>query len=297
MSGRKKSPNKIDWNERLVSAAKKLLSATRAKLPLAPVLKEQCPHVYRQIKSMANYHALLQLWGTSENFDENAGKKIVDAKILKLIGELSQTEMTPPVVHAGLQHTYGYLFSLIKTPFGYKRDRWLSGEIEAGLGIPTRTFHAKPSAGSLLLNLTYFLGRIALTGRRREIALLRRHKQDVAQCLVDFNYRKLRRQQIIEVARANDSQGKSRRVELRTELIPLATDSATESAANYLLIYWLVDDARSHAQLLTTFTVTPSVFDELTSQECGRRVQLRARFNSFIEGITGESVIGTREIA
>ena len=61
---------------------------------------------------------LLALWGRSVNADENTGETIVHPAILAAIGALAGVPMRGRFVQAGLQHTYGYLFSLIDTPYG-----------------------------------------------------------------------------------------------------------------------------------------------------------------------------------
>src|SRR5262249_2770464 len=99
------------------------------------------------------------------NVDEYAGQTIVHPEILRAIGELAGVRMRSPVVHAGLQHTYGYLFSLIETPYGAKRDRWVTTDLETGFGLELSLLGEKPHDGTLLANLTWFLGRIVFRGR------------------------------------------------------------------------------------------------------------------------------------
>ena len=52
--------------------------------------------------------------------------------------------MTGRAVHSGHMHTYGYLLTNLRTPFGFKRTRWTSSTIGLGLGLggadaPART--------------------------------------------------------------------------------------------------------------------------------------------------------------
>lgn len=46
-----------------------------------------------------------------------------------------------PVGNAGLLHVYGYWFSEVPTPFGFKRDRWQNGELARALGQRGTAFH------------------------------------------------------------------------------------------------------------------------------------------------------------
>ena len=62
---------------------------------------------------------------------------------------------------AALNHTYGYLFSEVPTPYGYKRARFVKGIIEKGFGLPVGLFSGIPQKGTLLSNLTKFIGTIA----------------------------------------------------------------------------------------------------------------------------------------
>src|SRR5256885_4802858 len=117
-------------NRQLQDAAKAMVTAAERGLPVLSVLKKLCPHIYRQIGHDSRFPGLLSLWGRSVNVDENAGQVIVHPAILQAIGELAGVPMRGRIVHAGLQHSYGYLFSLIDTPYGAKRDRWVSTELE-----------------------------------------------------------------------------------------------------------------------------------------------------------------------
>src|SRR5205823_4357190 len=108
-----------------------------------------------------------RLWGTSINYDELAKAIIVHPAILRALDKsfVSHAPMEVqnidaqapesvatarllgvapthdpaghPLAHAGMEHTYGYLFSVLKTSFGYKRARWVSGESERGFGLKT----------------------------------------------------------------------------------------------------------------------------------------------------------------
>ncbi|MBM82205.1 MAG: hypothetical protein CMJ78_16685 [Planctomycetaceae bacterium] len=69
------------------------------------------------------------------------------------IGEVAGIPCHGDVIHAGLQHTYGYLLSTIETPFGFKRDRWVDDTISASLGL--RSSALRPwTKQSLLMNVT-----------------------------------------------------------------------------------------------------------------------------------------------
>src|SRR5262245_58785993 len=119
-------------DQQLQDAARAMVAAADAGKSVVPVLKKRCPHVYRQIVRDSKYPGLPALWGRCVNVDENAGKTIVHPAILEAIGIVAGVPMHGPVFHAGLQHTYGYLFSTLQTPYGLKRERWLSTHMEEG---------------------------------------------------------------------------------------------------------------------------------------------------------------------
>ena len=78
------------------------------------------------------------------NYDLNASGEfakaaIVNPLILQMIERTANFPVIldprePRIVHAGFEHTYGYIFSTLKTPYGYKRARWVRNEIETGFG-------------------------------------------------------------------------------------------------------------------------------------------------------------------
>src|SRR5437660_421137 len=150
----------IDSGCSLPEAAGAMQMAAENGRPVVPLLKKHCPPIHRQIVADGNTPGLLSFWGRSANVDENVGETIVHPAILQAIGQLAGVPMRGRFVHAGLQHTYGYLFSLIDTPYGAKRDRWLTTDLENGFGLDPTLLGDRPRKGTLLGNLTWFIGRI-----------------------------------------------------------------------------------------------------------------------------------------
>ena len=94
--------------ERILPQAAAQLRELSVLRPLAPRdLKSVGPWLHRQIVRDSKCPALLNLWGQSINHDEHAGLTIVEPAILQTIGQIAGIPMTGPIVHAGLQHTYG----------------------------------------------------------------------------------------------------------------------------------------------------------------------------------------------
>lgn len=274
--------------------AMKMLDAAQASQPLLPSLKEHCPWIEWQIHQVSAVPGLLELWGKSLNFDEYAKTQILESPILRLIGELSGVPLRGRIVHAGLMHTYGYLFSTINTPFGKKRDRWVEPDLDHGFRWKTPTLRDRPSAGTLLTNLTYFLGRIAFRNQP-EIAKLEQYGESISPLVRKYPFETLAIQRVIERVAIPNGRRRGTEVEIRTDFVAFPQPPKDMAGATHLLIYSLVNGPRLGSQLITAFCVTTDFVTTATSPEnFGEAVEVRARFNSYIEGITGNTVPGIR---
>jgi hypothetical protein len=83
---------------------------------------------------------LLSAWGWSTVIDENVGDAVVDGPLFVALHEAAGMEGRFPVGNAGLLHVYGYLFSTVMTPYGYKSDRWNDGVLATRLGLAPEAF-------------------------------------------------------------------------------------------------------------------------------------------------------------
>ena len=132
---------------------------------LASSLREKAPGLAAQIERDGADPGLLDLWGRSSNCDASSpDTPTVRQAVLDAIGLLAgSVDMSGETVHAGLMHTYGYLLSNLKTPFGFKRERYTQTTIARGLGLkPMGLLSPRPSRGTLLSNLSELAGAIAL---------------------------------------------------------------------------------------------------------------------------------------
>lgn len=102
------------WNEMA-------LESTESHTSILNMIEENNPALYNQILKDAKDPYVAMFWGKSLNFDSGAKKKIVDDKIIEDLQRLFSIQNDNRIVHAGIMHTYGYLFSTINTPYGYKR--------------------------------------------------------------------------------------------------------------------------------------------------------------------------------
>ena len=123
---------------------------------LSNELAKHHPNLARQLEADRAHQKIFAKWGQSSNIDAGAKKEIVQPALLSALSDIVRQpfDAKTNVANAGLLHTYGYLLSNLKTPFGYKRARWCQGEIEAGLKLPKGWLSAAPKKGTLLQNLT-----------------------------------------------------------------------------------------------------------------------------------------------
>ena len=273
-------------------AAREMLEAARANEPLTPVLEAHCPWIAAQLRKAAQSPGLVGLWGRSLNVDENANAIIVEPPILEAIGELAKRPLRGKIVHAGLEHTYGYLFSLIDTPYGKKRDRWIEPGLDEGFGFEVPTLRDVPGAGTLLLNLTFCLGQIAF---RDQAEILERLWQDsvgaAAPSVRDYPFDELSIRRLVEEVVLPDGRRRGTRIELRTDLVDLPHATDGES----LLVYSVWNGPRLGSQLISAFPAAKDSLGELTSEDnLGDGVDIRTRYNAYVEGLTGRCLTGRR---
>jgi hypothetical protein len=279
----------------LQEAALAMAAAAARGRSVVSVLKRLCPEVSRQIVRDGRYPGLLALWGRSVNVDEIVGQTIVHPAILRAIGSLAGVPMGGRAVHAGLEHTYGYLFSTIQTPYGFKRDRWLSPDVARGFGLELSLLSDRPQTGTLLANVTWFAGRIAFRDRPRLLARLQDNAEAVAPDLIQHT---VDPQDVCRIVEEAVLPGKTGRVvSLVTDLVPFPQPPEGDGS-NTLLIYSAQDGTRTGRRLITCFPVGPQFVRELcASVPAEGEVEVRPRYNAYIPGWPGKPVSGRRYFA
>jgi len=83
---------------------------------------------------------LIGRWSSSTVIDENVGEPVVERGVFERIHETGGVNARFPIGNAGLVHVYGYLFSTVLTPYGYKSERWTDGVLATALGRPAGYF-------------------------------------------------------------------------------------------------------------------------------------------------------------
>lgn len=227
------------------------------------------PEIARQarIDAGANW---LNCWGQSRNWDEFEGKTIVDRKILSTIGRLAKFPIrVEGTYHAGLLHTYGYLLSQLKTRYGYKRERWTSGILERGLGLPPGTFAPTPPNGTLLRNVTQFLSRLTFPKSDYQDAF---GGGPIPVPFAKFDFSKLKIVRMEELATKITSEP----IKLLTDFVEFKKPLANMSA---LLIYSM--ELNNQQKLFTCFPINQEVKFELL-QQVDTDIPIVARFNAAV---------------
>jgi hypothetical protein len=237
-----------------------------------------------------------QLWGRSLNYDEFAKGMIVPEPVIDAILERARvptrghgirTALAPRVVHAGVEHTYGYLLSNLKTPYGYKRLRWVRPDIEKGFGLAEDSISPTPKDGGLLANVTYFAGRIAFRGghpAEKKARQILDQMGGVSKSIRSYGYGGLHGRRLKETLILSEN----RTVEIRTDFIPFTAASGEATGGNTeLLIYSVRDGAEKLPYLVTAFPIAKGFSDTaLDAKNLGSGKPISTRYNLFVPGVT-----------
>lgn len=207
-------------------------------------------------------------WTDCTVFDELAKADILSETAMKGLG--IRRETTAGIVHApaGLMHTYGYLFSQLKTAYGLKGKRWIESRLDERLGLPAGTFGPLPPKGEFASNVTAALLRLAGEKARLERAAklapaakpLGRVEQHVAW---------------------KTPEGATVEAAVLTYLVPLGPAAGLESADRYLLIYAVRRDRR--LRLTTAFPVAQGFADAIMATKPDEEPAFKPRFNLFVD--------------
>jgi len=292
-----------EWFE----AAQKMAQATSPE-EMRSILKTRLPGFLETIEfDSASNRDLLALWGMSRNIDESHlsdRTRTVPANVVQFLNSILKVnyDETFTFGHAGLTHTYGYLMSNLQTPYGFKRARYVDGDIEAGFRLPAKLFSGIPPQGTLLSNLTCFAGQIAFRDHP-ELQKFLNQKCSIAE-IANYPFKQLKPKRLVERLRSFDTF-----LELRTDIVPfpqfLADESSSMFSSNnkntHLLVYSIDYHARgqeSQPRLITVFPVQKGFGDGVFSNiGFGDRQPIKLRYNAAIPlNIPQEEIIGKRYI-
>lgn len=286
-----------------------LASATRPTTPkiLWETLKTRLPALATQIERDEKREELKRLWTHSQNYDEFAKAEILHPWVINALeGAFGVFPSRGREVHAGLEHVYGYLFSILKTPFGYKRARWVRGQIERGLGLPEGLLSPATSEGTLFANVTYLAAKIALRDDAGAQKALKTAQTAVSKKIKSLSLAGRPVFRVTETATAKDAMGARRLVEIRTDLVALNPLPAPPPAApppqappqDWLLVYSVKDPSMGPGAKLVTLFPVDAAFKEkmLASGVFGSDKPVQARYNAWIPGLMDAPVNGKRNL-
>jgi hypothetical protein len=243
-----------------------------------PGLTEALPEAIRvSIERDHADSAIQAAWGLSQNFDAGAKEEIVHAPVLTALAERFGVKVLDRqdrgVTHAGLLHTYGYLLSNLKTPYGYKRSRWVSGRLERGLGLPKASLgpdaYLLGAESTLLSQVTYLLMRVALSDRPGEWAdwsskVDSRITPALQKFVSSLQLRSVRRTAETQLLQSGES------IDWVTDLVPLPSDPSGGS----LLVYSM--RSKAGVKLITGFPVEKNYVQP-------KNPTVKPRYNAWVD--------------
>lgn len=276
------------------SLTRELLARARRGQGVDTSLAELAPALHAEIAQASAVRATLAFWARSRNVDELVGAPIVEPEILAGLGALARVPMRGAVVHAGVQHTYAYLLSNRRTPYGMKRTRWVAPALERGFGLRPRALRPLPRGGTLLTNLTWFLGQIALADLPVARARLRRLEPHVAPQLLTYPFARLQVTRITETVRVPTP--RMRAVSLVTDLVALPHPPRAGRRAPHALLVYSVREGTAPPRLVTAFPIDRATWRATLALPRGA-VEIRARYNLFVAGLSGKPRPGRRSRA
>lgn len=224
---------------------------------LTLMLEQSYPSLLEQIRSDASDPVLLSQWGESLNFDSGAKKKIIDDKILTELQNFFKLTSDNYIVHAGITHTYGYLFSNLETPYGYKRKRWIDPEVNHAFNLTQMSLSPETLSGTLLSNLTYFAGRIAFQEKSSKASL--EQLKNVSLEILNFNYSALKVKILEEKIEIPSDVKKI----IRTHFVQFPKRKLSDQN-EYLLVYSVQDLSQHTEKLITIFPINKDSYLKTT---------------------------------
>lgn len=247
------------------------------------IIKSEDPSLYNQIKKDAKDSELLGFWGQSLNIDSGANKQIINDKICTELHAEFGLKTDNRIVHAGVAHTYGYLFSVLDTPYGYKRKRWVLPTLNYAFGLEGKSLSPETTDGALLSNITYFAGTLAFKNDSDRLHL--KTLQNVSNEIRNFNYFSLKIEHLEE---------ELEHILLRTTLLKLP-QKQTEETNDYLLIYTVLDKNLKKEVLITAFPINSESYKKITAPESlGANRPISVRYNAYLEGLMEKKLSGKR---
>ncbi|MBI3556991.1 MAG: hypothetical protein HY074_12065 [Deltaproteobacteria bacterium] len=232
----------------------------------ATQLEDAIPRFSRNLK-IASAVSLAH-WTDSTPFDDLAKAYILPEKVMDALG--IGHSVTVGVVHvpAGLMHSYGYLFSQLKTAYGLKGKRWIESRLDERLGLKAGVFSPFTREGEFLSNVTAVL--LEFIGAKASLPTAAR--------LVP---RTKSAGSVSEHVKWRTAEGVEKELTISTHLINLLALPGQETNDVKLLMYEVVD-AKKH-RLVTAFPVEQKFAEAIIGAKPESDTQFRPRFNLYID--------------
>lgn len=140
------------YREAVTSAA--ALDAAAALAPSHPATAiDSLPWLARALAADAEASAF-EAWGSSTVVDENVGAPVIPRPLFDELHRRAHLAAEWPVGNAGVLHVYGYLLSDTPTPYGLKRERWLTDDLARACGLPAGALLPWTGTRTLLQRVT-----------------------------------------------------------------------------------------------------------------------------------------------
>ncbi len=283
------------WDEKAKKIQNAIIQKVNAsKIDIGLVIKNSAPEYFQNLTRESQYQEFKDLWGESVNFDESAQKEILSPEIVDEIIKIFKVQPRKDrVVHAGLEHAYGYLLSTLQTKYGYKRDRWINPDIELGFALKEGDLSPFPKGGGLFSNLTFIAGKIAFRNEPVALQILENSKwnQGVSSTLKVFDFKKLKPTRLTELISLKEGH----QIVLRTDFIPFLFKN-NFSKNDAILIYSVKDSSMANPYLITMFPLVLSSVLPIPPDTLGENKLIKTRWNAFVPGVTNSTtpINGTR---
>ncbi|MCC2677802.1 MAG: hypothetical protein K0R29_378 [Pseudobdellovibrio sp.] len=261
------------------------------------VEKKSCDDVFKTVPQLATQlkldsesHDFLNLWGHAKNFDESAKGVIVPSEVLQCLAaklKIKNAVQELPnfsVVHAGLQHTYAYMFSNLVTKYGFKRDRWTKDDLREGLGLTPGLLSPQAGEGAFLSNVTYLFAKLTFGTQGLK------PKKNVAKEILNLDTAKFQIRHLREFV-------PEKNIAVHTHFVKLDTTKLT-SKNTHLLIYWIEDIKAKKNFFISGFPVDTATVDRaFDPSSLGTSKVISTRYNAWWPGMTDSAspLTGNRE--
>lgn len=141
----------------LDASARRIAAATgeraASQVHIHTIISRELPWLAEQIRADRAEGRFAE-WARSTAIDENTGEAVLSRELFEVLHDLAGLEAQWPIGNAGLLHCYGYLLSTASTPYGLKRDRWVTSELATAFGLAPDALTPWKGSESLLTRVS-----------------------------------------------------------------------------------------------------------------------------------------------